>query len=157
MPRRGPKPKPAAQRRREGNPSGRPIVEGFRGWGEPIKPAFLTGDAEEEWDRCIPQLVASGIATEPHTGALTAMCVFWGVAESARRVYEEAGLVEEGSMGQMVEHPLLRAYHNAIQAYLRIAVEFGMTASAAMRIEQAKGEPVPFFEIGASPRLRAVK
>jgi P27 family predicted phage terminase small subunit len=123
----------------------------------PARPAFLSGAAAEEWERVVPQLVAAGVATEPHTASLTAMCVFWGVAEQARQVYEQAGLVEEGSMGQMVEHPMLRAYHASVAAYMRIAVEFGLTASAAMRIEQAKGEPEPFAEIGPSPRLRRVK
>ena len=157
MPPPGRKPKPAAQRRREGNPGKRPIIEGIQGTGEPEKPKFLSPDASEEWDRVVPQLVQLGVVTSLHTASLTAMCVFWGIAEAARSVYEVDGLVEEGSTGQMVEHPLVGVYSGAIASYMRIAVEFGLTASAAMRIETAKGALPPFHEIGTSPRLKAVK
>lgn len=157
----GPKPKPAAVRAKQagvGRDRGhRPLPGGLRGEGEPEKPRFMSELAEAEWDRVVPDLVREGIAVRAHSGPLTAMCVAWGVAETARQVYEEQGLVEEGSMGQMVEHPMLRTYQNAISQYMRIATEFGLTASAAMRIETAQGIPEPFHDIGLSPRLRAVK
>jgi P27 family predicted phage terminase small subunit len=153
----GRKPKPAAQRRREGNPGKRAIREGFVAEGEPQKPALLSPSAEAEWDRVVPLLVSAGVAKEVHAGPLTAMCVNWGIAEDARAQYEAEGLVEEGSMGQMVEHPLIATYQKAIAAYMRIATEFGMTASAAMRIEGVRIEAEPFAAIGSSPRLRAVR
>ena len=60
-------------------------------------------------------------------------------------------------MGQMVEHPMASHLPQSVTAYLRIATEFGLTASAAMRVAVAYGEPEPFAEIGESPRLRRVK
>jgi len=155
---RGRRPKPAAQRRREGNPGKRPIHDGLIADGEPEKPEFSNPYAEEEWERVVPLLVSQGIAGRAHTASLMAMCIHWGIAEDARLTYESEGLVEEGSMGQMVEHPLISTYMKAIAAYLRIAVEFGLTASAATRIQQSAGEAAaPFAEIGLSPRLKAVK
>lgn len=155
---RGPKPKPAAQRRREGNPGKRRIKDPPDPTGLPERPAVLTGPAAEEWDRAIPLLVELKVAGKLNTGPLIALCVNWGIAEQAREVFETDGLVEEGSMGQMTEHPLLSTYRNAIATYIRIATEFGMTASAVMRVEAAKrGEVDPLASIGPSPRLRAVK
>lgn len=156
----GRKPKPAAQRRREGNPGKRPIKEpAFEPEGEPEPPTFLSASAREEWERVVPELVASGIAKRAHTAGLTAMCVHWGLAEDARQVIEEEGLVEAGSTGQMVQHPLIGTYVQAIGGYLKIATEFGLTPSAATRIGEgdAKGWRDPFADIGPSPRLRAVK
>ena len=104
----GRKPKPAAQKRREGNPGHRPIRDGLdMTAGIPEKPDFLDEYAENEWDRVVPELVRQGIVGWAHTASLTAMCVQWGIAERCREIYEEEGLVEEGSMGQMVAHPLI--------------------------------------------------
>jgi P27 family predicted phage terminase small subunit len=153
----GRKPKPAAQRRREGNPGKRAIREGLVTEGVPVRPSTLSPAAAEEWDRVVPLLVQAGVANGLHTGPLIAMCVHWGIAEDARAQYEREGLVEEGSMGQMVEHPLIATYTKAVAAYMRIATEFGLTASAAMRIEGVHVELEPFAAIGASPRLRALR
>jgi P27 family predicted phage terminase small subunit len=157
---RGRKPKPAAQKRREGNAGKRPIVEGMVASGLPLKPEFLSRHAEEEWDRVVPELTRLGVAKSLHTGPLIAMCVQWGIAEDARETFESEGLVEQGSMGQMVEHPMVATYTKAVTAYMRIATEFGMTASAAMRVAGARepgGPQQPFADIGTSPRLKALR
>lgn len=158
---RGRKPKPAAQRRAEGNPGKRPIHDAWQGEGVPEPPAFLGPIAREEWDRVVPELVRAGLASRVSSGSLTALCTAWGIAEHARLLLDEEGLVEEGSTGQLVESPLVGTYLKAITTYMRIATEFGMTASAAMRVEMARGADGavanPLSAIGEAPRLRAIK
>jgi P27 family predicted phage terminase small subunit len=157
MPTPGRKPKPAAQRRREGNPGRRPIKESFEATGAPEKPVGLGPEAEQEWDRIVPALVQAGIVGRVDAGTLTALCVQWGVAERARKVVAEEGLVEVGSTGQMVEHAMLKTMNAAYDRYVRIATEFGLTPSARARAEQAKaGQPLDVFEDVLGPPLRLV-
>jgi P27 family predicted phage terminase small subunit len=154
----GPKPKPAAVRRREGNPGKRPIKESFDPGGVPEKPRHLSKIASDHWDEVVEgKLIPAKQVSALDAPALKLMCVQWGISESLLRVLNE-GLVERGSTGQLVESPLLAAQHRASQLWLKLAIEFGLTSSARARYAAAD-KPVDLFqELGLTrPKLKAIK
>jgi P27 family predicted phage terminase small subunit len=66
--------------------------------------------------------------------AIKAMCIAWEQAEKSRRVIDTQGYFTLGSMGQMIEHPALKAYNSASTLFLRYAQEFGLTTVARTRL-----------------------
>ena len=75
---RGPRPKPTAVKKREGNPGKRPLNEKEPEFKAPevcpAAPAFLNEIARAEWDRVAPELFAQGLLKNPDIAALTAYC-----------------------------------------------------------------------------------
>lgn len=158
MGKRGPRPKPAGVRRREGNPAQHKIVETTPTAGEPVRPAGLQGDAAALWDDLVAKLIAARVVGELDSPALEAMCVQWDVMQGARRALEQDGYVALGSTGQVVEHPMVQTLARATTLFLRYAAEFGCTPAARMRVEKPEAKPTSFADgIGASPRLALVE
>lgn len=72
---RGPKGKPAAQKRLEGNPGKKKIPEGYvAAEGEPERPDHLDGYAADVWDRVMRSMPA-GVYAASDTEVLAAYCL----------------------------------------------------------------------------------
>lgn len=144
---RGRKPKPAEQRKLEGNRGNRPIREAVKpdkGDRPPAPPLLLRGDALTEWKRVAPGLWDLGLLTGIDTGPLTAYCLAWGRAKAAEKLIEKArrkypaggGLFVETSNGNLVQHPAVAIANRAWADVVKYAAEFGMTPSGRMKVPQ---------------------
>ena len=157
----GRKPKPAAQRRREGKAGHRPIKEAWdaRGCGPP--PDYLTGFALEFWNDTIRALDKVGSLDLADRPVLETWAAAYDRFRTALAMIDEDGLGAFGSMGQPVLHPMMDVVRESQATVLKIAAEFGATAAARARIDVARhlDEGGDIFErtIGLSPRLQAVK
>lgn len=136
---RGRKPKPIEQKIREGNPGKRklpaPVILGD---GRQIdKPDDLPPAAEELWDELVPVLLAANVLNAIDRSALTALVLAWDDVVTFGKVIEEQGRFTFGSQGQMVVHPAVTSRRVAVDQYIRIATEFGITPVARARIAAA--------------------
>lgn len=135
---RGRKAKPIEQKIREGNAGHRALPEPLKlNSGAPRKPDNLPPAGERLWDEIVPVLSGAGIIDRVDGAALTALCVQWGRAESARELVAVQGEYVPGSMGQLVEHPAIGVERAAHAMFLRFAEQYGMTAAARARIAAA--------------------
>lgn len=133
---KGRKPKPIAQRRREGNAGKRrlpaeieiPVSAGLE------VPEGLPPEAERLWREIVPPLEQAGILHPVDRAALQAMCVQWSVAEMARLVLKAEGHWALGSTGQLVPHPAVAVMGQAHDKFRSFAEQFGASAAARARI-----------------------
>jgi len=141
-------PKPAAQRRREGNAGKRPIREAWtaRGIGSP--PDFLADDALDFWNTHIRDLDELGLLDTSDRPVMVTYAQAWQRYMVATRELERGWWVP-GSMGQPRVSPMLQEQSNAARDVLKISIEYGATASARSRIDREKaGGPVdPFADL----------
>jgi P27 family predicted phage terminase small subunit len=139
----GQPPKPTALKLIEGNPGKRrinldePILEG----DIPRPPPLLAGAALVHWAEVAPGLYVMGCLSKLDAAALAAACLSWETIESTTRLLNRAAeadkltggtIIKNG--GSVMEHPALKARRAAINDYLRMAVEFGMTPAARARL-----------------------
>ena len=127
-------------------------------------PAHVAADAYAlaEWNRRVAQLTRLGIMTEVDDGALALLCVAWSrwrqaeeaVQRFAQRDETTGGLMirtakkADGSGGNAIQNPLVGTANKAMEMYLKLAVEFGMTPSSRARISvesDDKGNPYAQF------------
>lgn len=168
---RGRPPKPTEQKRREGNAGKRKLpttarasrVAGVGDLGPDwAAPKSLGADGRSLWDYLVPKLHAARWIDLVDLPMLRQMCEQHDIAEAARRVIVDLGVLTMGSRKSWVENPAIATQQKATMIVLRIAEQFGMTASARARLDVIKGglaDPQGELErqIGASPLLRVVK
>lgn len=131
-------------------------------------PDWFDDYARQEWDRRLEQLTRNGVITEVDDGALTALCVAWSrwmKAEEALDKVAKASPATHGLMirtaakkakdgsdaggGNMIQNPLVGTANKAMELYLKLAVEFGMTPSSRARVTAARGDDGnPFAKFG---------
>jgi P27 family predicted phage terminase small subunit len=158
MGKRGPPKKPAALKKRQGNPGGRDI---------PDEPVFCSSDIEppphldelavEEWKRVAPGLLINGLLTDVDKAVLAVYCECysrWCEIESLISEQKKDTLVKGyiviGSNGNTMINPLIRASKEAKDQMIRAAKEFGMTPSSRSDVRvDANKEENPFAEIAA--------
>lgn len=148
---RGRKTQPRELKERRGNPGKRPLPEPVpigqaldtvvTEEGEIVGPLDLMpvpldlpDDGRLMWEAVVPELAAVGMINHVDGFSLKAMCIQWSHAEMAQRALLVTGLVAEGSMGQIVEHPLVATVRSAHSLFLRFCEQYGLTASARARI-----------------------
>lgn len=136
----GPPPKPAAIRRRDGNPAKRPIPDEVR-VGEMVvhelpAPAHLPAYVAAVWDEFVPDLVAIGLVRSIDATVLEALCRFVARAREADDIVDDEGFIVEGHRGQTV-HPAARVSKDCWNAATKIASEYGMTAVGRLKVGAA--------------------
>jgi P27 family predicted phage terminase small subunit len=135
--RSGGKPKPTALRVLEGNPAKRPLPIGepaIKG-GMPKPPGGLDVEARAEWKRIEATLGAAGLITPADRAMVTVWCVTWSRWLGAEaQVRKKGTVVLNARTGEPQENPYLKIADKAADRLLRIAEQYGMTASARVRL-----------------------
>lgn len=151
-------PKPAAQRRREGNAGKRPINEAWSARGVGPAPDYLSDDALAFWNDHVRELDQLGVLDVADRPVMVTYAFAWQRFMVSTRELE-TGWYTRGSMGQPRVSAMLQEQSNAARDLLKIATEYGATAAARSRIdrEKAGGPRDPFADLPENPRLRAIE
>lgn len=157
----GRRPKPTAMKMAEGNPGKRPLNkhEPHPKPGAPCKPPLLTGDASDEWDRIVPQLLTLGLLTEVDGKALAAYCVSYGRWAAAEIEIARHGLLVDTPMGLKV-NPAVRIARDAMSQLKQFLIEFGLSPASRSRLivappekqkreDESLAKPKPILRISA--------
>ncbi len=132
---RGPKPKPTAMKKMQGNPGHRPL-----GGGE-LKPKTVVkrprdlgkGLARKFWDEHAGELERLQVLTGVDSAAFRLMAEHYAIAVQAVGLLKEEGLTIEGGDGKK-KNPLAQVFKDNSLAFKSFATEFGMTPSARVRL-----------------------
>lgn len=159
MGKRGPPPKPTAQKKLEGtyrkdrDPSAGAAFEPPP--GVPVRPKWLDKEACAEWDRVVPLLLAGKVLTELDGGALERYCVAHSNWVKAQRDVQRNGVVLRTKFGPM-NNPNVRIAKDERAAAKQLAQELGLSPSARTRVKvttpQAEEDKDESFLFGR-PRL----
>lgn len=147
MGKRGPKPKPTAQRKLEGNPSKRKLnsrePKPKRGT---LVPSQLNATAAEFIKRMRPVLDDTGILTDADIPALEMMANHYALAWRAAQVVNDDGLIVVDAFGSVHKHPMLQVMKDnsaLLRAYMG---EFGMTPSSRTKLQVPEKNEVDELE-----------
>jgi P27 family predicted phage terminase small subunit len=133
---RGRKPKPTIEKQLAGNPGKRALnlSEPKPQLGLPPRPAYLTGDARREWERVAKDLYRLGLLANIDRSVLAAYCAAVGTFVEAEEQLKNEPLTIVTDKGNIIQNPLVGIRNTAIQQFVKIAAEFGMTPSSRTRI-----------------------
>lgn len=132
MGRRGPIPKPASVKRKEGNRGKRPILETLQAVpGAPPCPDDLRGEARAEWFRITAEMADAGTLSKSDRASLHEYCTVWARKRA----------VERGEIEAKDTHWL--SLTRSIQAYLD---RFGLNAASRGRVVISEKEEKDEFE-----------
>lgn len=98
----------------------------------PDCPHWLSADARLEWERLSPLLLEMGIISEADRAALAMCCQAWSDFVKASKEMERDGRTPE-----MRGHAR-RDLNAAVERFLKLAGQFGLTPSARARINTYK-------------------
>lgn len=141
MGRRGPPPKPTAQKRLEGtyrkdrDPSAGAAFE--PPLGVPVPPKWLDKEARAEWNRVVPLLVEGKVLSELDGGALERYVVAHGNWVKAQRDLQRKGPVIKTPFG-LQANPNVKISQVERQAAKQLAQELGLSPSARTRVKVAE-------------------
>jgi P27 family predicted phage terminase small subunit len=162
---RGPKPKPAEVRKREGtyrqSEHGPVVVLG----GKPSAfdaPAHMSDRARAAWDELVPLLVPVGLLDRADAPALEAMCCAVAQWREANDVLQAEGLFVASPNGYRVAHPAIAVANKAAAEYRSWCARFGLTPSDRIGLGIAAVRSRSLSEdladrIGPSPRVKVHK
>lgn len=156
----GPKPRPALQVVREGNPGKRPVPDGVVLLPEDlVTPDWdvVFGDEDDEtrrarqtaselWNRLAPVLRVSTGLVRSQQEALEDYCVTWARIQQGERAISRAGMILRGDHGNSVRNPWSTVL-NQYRSHLRSLIgELGLSPSAATRLSrpESAGDDDPF-------------
>ena len=144
---RGRKPTPVALRILRGNPRQKPIpAEPSPAKHDGAPPAWLDGDALEEWRRLVPQLQQLGLLTTVDGDALVVYCQTFARWRQAERELAAHGQVRQGRWGLQAS-PWVGIARELATQLRNMLTEFGMTPSSRSRVKATGPAPMdPFFE-----------
>jgi P27 family predicted phage terminase small subunit len=121
-------------------------------------PRDLFPEAKSAWRQIVAELEASATlsSTDGLVVELTAVAV--GRVRQARKQLARDGLQVRSERGAIV-HPLGRLEVAMMSQARQLLAELGLTATARARlgVGPAIGSPVPFADIGPSPRAAALR
>jgi P27 family predicted phage terminase small subunit len=142
MGRRGPPPKPTAQKKLEGNRGRRPLNarEPKPAAGAPTCPEWLPDDAKAEWRRVVPQLAKLKLLARIDLAALVCYCQAYADVQWATTEIEAMGRMYVGPNGAICAHPAVRMLAESSKRLRLFAAEFGLTPAARTRV-QVSEEP----------------
>ena len=131
-------PKPTALHILDGNPSKRPPPQDEPPLeaGMPAPPPGLDVEARAEWKRIGVTLGAVGVVTKADRAMLTAWCITWSRWWAAESDIRKRGvfIADKKNETGAVENPYLKIADKACDRLLRLAEQYGMTASARVRL-----------------------
>lgn len=158
MGRRGPPPKPSAQKKAQGTyrRDRAAVREMELPPGVPEMPAWLDKEARAEWERVVPELAALRILTEVDRAMLADYCAAHSLAVRATRAYQGEELMIDGPHGPVV-NPMVKVAREARAQARLLGAEFGLSAASRSRIsapEKPEKDTSEDFLFGA-PRLVA--
>ena len=138
---KGAKPKPTNMKILTGNPGNRPLApiteEPFTA-DVPKKPAWLTQDASEEWDRLVETL--SPILSSAAAGMLVVACSAFAEMREGERIIETEGrfyeTVNKQGMRMKRPHPAMQLVVTARNAYHKALTELGASPVAHTRVKK---------------------
>ncbi len=160
---RGPKPKPAEVRKREGTykPSehGEVVVIGGRPDELPA-PAHLTANEARVWAEVVPSMMEVGMLDRVDGPALEALVISVARWREAEDVLKDEGLFVASPNGYRIAHPAIAVSQKAQTEYRAWCARFGLTPSdriglgiAAVRSRSLSQDLSE--RIGPSPRVKA--
>lgn len=146
---RGPIPKSAELRKREGNPGKVAIRDEVKPPPlRPERPPWLVGYAKEEWEFIVPHLERLGLLTQIDGTALGLYCLSYGRWREAEEILNSEGLTYTTPRGSKYKHPacsISKQYYDQMRQMLG---EFGLTPQARARlsvVEEEGDEATDFF------------
>lgn len=124
---------------RERDRNGRPIepTPTFKREAPP-KPAEMSPDAEDLWDRVVEQMMTIGLLKPLDAAALEAMCETFARYREAVRFRREHGQLAKNSQGTVVA-PWIKVEEQASKDFRAWCSEFGITPAAERHLI-AQGE-----------------
>lgn len=102
--------------------------------GVPPAPGWLSDLARAEWDRIVPMLEASKVMSPRHQQTLASYCDAFADMVEADRELKASGATFMDDKGRVSNHPAWNRKRDARSQMLKIAAEFGLTASALARV-----------------------
>lgn len=160
---RGPKPKPAELRKREGTykPSdhGEVVVLGGKPTTLPA-PSNLTENEATVWDEIVPPLLEVGLLDRVDVPALEAIATSVARWREAELVLREEGLFVASPNGYRIAHPAIAVSQKAQAEYRSWCARFGLTPSDRIGLGIAAVRSRSLAQdlsdrIGPSPRVKA--
>lgn len=143
-----PTPRPAKLRllngRSEGRDSGGRIITPPPNFirEAPTPPSWLSREARAEWRRVVPGLERLDVLKPQDRAALSVYCECWSAFVAATRQYRVEGMtMVNPDSGRVHTHPCVAIANTAARQMLRYAQEFGLTASAEHRLNNANLMP----------------
>ena len=148
MGKRGPKPKPTAQKTlsnkkfhgqgRENEPQ--PDIE------EPDIPDHLTGEAVKEWNYMAPILKEQGIIAKMDKALFAIYCQAYGDWVEISRMLKTEKLIHKTSSGNTTVNPLIWLRDKARGCVMKAAVQFGLSPYSRSDVStKARDETNPYL------------
>jgi P27 family predicted phage terminase small subunit len=137
MTNRGRRPKPTALKKLEGNPGKRKLNEDEPKLPPalPEPPGELTETALAEWERVAPALFEAKILTVADRAALAAYCQSWADwLEARQNLAAPDGFTQITEKGYEQQSAWVGIANTAMNNFMKIASEFGLTPSARTRL-----------------------
>jgi len=99
-----------------------------------VPPIELDAEAQRVWDHFGPMLRRQRLLTEADRLSFAALCQSWSLYAEASATVRREGTLTVGVKGQPVRNPAALVAKDALQDYMRLATEFGLTPSSRARI-----------------------
>jgi len=104
----------------------------------PNPPSWLDREARAEWRRVVPGLERLDIVKPEDRATLAVYCQTWSrFAAATRQVHDEGMVLTNPDSGRRYPHPAIAIANTAASQCLQYAREFGLTASAEHRLNNA--------------------
>ena len=139
----GPKTKPTAIKRLQGNPGGRPLPENEPDvHGRPICPSWLNDYAKTEWRYVVPLLADMGVIGKVDRAAIVNYCLCYAKVRELTELLdaEMNRLVISTHNGTKIQNPALGALSTWIKNLDRAAAKLGITPSDRTNISVPERE-----------------
>jgi len=131
----GRRPKPAALRLLQGNPSRRKVGPEVTAPAElPVAPDYVTGRALAEWEDLGSKLLANGLMTALDTNGLGCLCVAIAALKDAQDAIALTGATYVTSTGFVRPSPHTGMRDRAIKLVAQLSNEFGLTPAARTKV-----------------------
>ena len=102
--------------------------------GIPQPPDYLCDIGRAEWDRIVPMLEASKVMSLRHQHTLAAYCDALADMVKANNELQQHGATFMDDKGRVMNHPAWYRKKDSRLHMLRLAEQFGLTASALARV-----------------------
>lgn len=102
--------------------------------GIPQPPEYLCDIGRAEWERIVPMLEASKVMSLRHQHTLAAYCDALADMVKANNELQQHGATFMDDKGRVMNHPAWYRKKDSRLHMLRLAEQFGLTASALARV-----------------------
>ena len=101
----------------------------------PSCPAHLSKEAQAEWRRIVPQLLALGLLAKIDRAALSGYCQSWARWVEAEEEIAKTSEVVKSPSGYPIQNPWLSIANRALKQCGDFIREFGLSPSSRVRVE----------------------